>query len=143
MQACYSCIYDEGQKFEIGKGIQIGDGEDCAVIATGVVVSEAIKAMEELKQEGINIRVIDMHTIKPIDKDLVIKCAKETKKIVTIEDHSVTGGLGSSVCEVLSEECPTKVIRMGVKNTFGKSGKAEELLKYFKLTANDIKEVIL
>ena len=136
-------IYDEGQKFEIGKGIQIGDGEDCAVIATGVVVSEAIKAMEELKQEGINIRVIDMHTIKPIDKDLVIKCAKETKKIVTIEDHSVTGGLGSSVCEVLSEECPTKVIRMGVKNTFGKSGKAEELLKYFKLTANDIKEVIL
>lgn len=136
-------IYDEGQKFEIGKGIQIGDGEDCAVIATGVVVSEAIKAMEELKQEGINIRVIDMHTIKPIDKDLVIKCAKETKKIVTIEDHSVTGGLGSSVCEVLSEECPTKVIRMGVKDTFGKSGKAEELLKYFKLTANDIKEVIL
>ena len=136
-------IYDEGQKFEIGKGIQIGDGEDCAVIATGVVVSEAIKAMEELKQEGINIRVIDMHTIKPIDKDLVIKCAKETKKIVTIEDHSVTGGLGSSVCEVLSEEYPTKVIRMGVKDTFGKSGKAEELLKYFKLTANDIKEVIL
>ena len=136
-------IYDEGQKFEIGKGIQIGDGEDCAVIATGVVVSEAIKAMEELEQEGINIRVIDMHTIKPIDKDLVIKCAKETKKIVTIEDHSVTGGLGSSVCEVLSEEYPTKVIRMGVKDTFGKSGKAEELLKYFKLTANDIKEVIL
>ena len=86
-------IYDEGQKFEIGKGIQIGDGEDCAIIATGVVVSEAIKAMEELKQEGINIRVIDMHTIKPIDKDLVIKCAKETRKIVTIEDHSVTGGL--------------------------------------------------
>lgn len=98
--------------------------------------------MEILKQEGINIRVIDMHTIKPIDKDLIIKCAKETKRIITIEDHSVIGGLGTAVCEVLAEECPTKVTRMGVKDTFGKSGKAEELLKYFKLTAEDIVEEI-
>lgn len=135
-------IYDENQKFEIGKGIQIGDGEEATVIGTGVVVAEAIKAMEILKQEGINIRVIDMHTIKPIDRELIIRCAKETKRIITIEDHSVIGGLGTAVCEVLAEECPTKVTRMGVKDTFGKSGKAEELLKYFKLTAEDIVEEI-
>lgn len=135
-------IYDENQTFEIGKGIQIGDGTDATVIATGVVVSEAIKAKEELEKEGINIRVIDMHTIKPIDKDLIIKCAKETEKIITIEDHSVIGGLGSAVCEVLSTYYPSKVTRMGVKDTFGKSGKAEELLSYFGLTARNIIEKV-
>lgn len=134
-------IYDENQKFEIGKGVQIGDGTEATVIAMGVTVSQALKAKEELEKQGINIRVIDMHTIKPIDKELIIKCAKETKKIVTIEDHSIIGGLGTAVCEVLSENYPVKVIRMGVKDTFGKSGKAEELLKYFKLTANDIIEI--
>ena len=108
------------------------------VIATGVTVSEAIKAMETLKRQGINIRVVDIHTIKPIDKELIIKCAKETKKIITLEDHSVIGGLGSAVCEVLSEEYPCKLIRMGVNDTFGKSGKAEELLDYFKLTEKHI-----
>ena len=131
-------IYGEAQEFKIGKGIQIGEGTDATVIATGVVVSEALKAKEELEKEGINIRVVDMHTIKPIDKELIIKCAKETKKIITIEDHSIIGGLGSAVCEVLSEECPTQVIRIGVKDTFGKSGKAEELLDYFGLTAKHI-----
>lgn len=135
-------IYGEDQRFEMGKGVQIGEGQDATVIGTGVVVSEGVKAMEILKQEGINIRVIDMHTIKPIDKDLIIKCAKETKRIITIEDHSIVGGLGTAVCEVLSEEYPTKITRMGVKDTFGKSGKAEELLKYFKLTAEDIVEEI-
>ena len=131
-------IYDTNQQFELGKGIQIGDGTEATVFATGVTVSEAIKAKEELEKEGINIRVVDIHTIKPIDKDLIIKCAKETKKIITIEDHNIIGGLGSAVCEVLSENYPTKVIRMGVKDTFGKSGKALELLKYFKLTKEDI-----
>lgn len=82
-------IYDEDEKFEIGKGVQIEDGEEATIIATGVVVNEALKAMEQLKEEGINIRVVDIHTIKPIDKELVIKCAKETKKIITIEDHSI------------------------------------------------------
>lgn len=135
-------IYDENQKFEIGKGIQIGDGIDATVIAMGVTVSEALKAKEELEKQDINIRVIDMHTIKPIDKDLIIKGAKETKKIITIEDHSIIGGLGSAVCEVLSENYPTKVIRMGVKDTFGKSGKAEKLLEYFKLTSKDIIEKV-
>ena len=135
-------IYEEGQKFEIGKGIQIGEGIDATVIATGATVSEAIKAKEELEKEGINIRVVDMHTIKPIDKELIIRCAKETKKIITIEDHSVIGGLGSAVCEVLCDNHPARVIRMGVKDTFGKSGKAEELLAYFGLTARNIIEKV-
>lgn len=135
-------IYEENQKFEIGKGIQIGDGEDATVIATGVTVEQAILAKEELEKENINIRVVDMHTIKPIDKELIIKCAKETKKLITIEDHSIIGGLGSAISEVLTEEYPTKLIRMGIKDTFGKSGKAEELMKYYKITKNDIIEAI-
>ena len=141
-------IYDEefvkenNIKFEIGKGIQIGNGTDASIIATGVTVQEALKAKENLEKEGINIRVIDMHTIKPIDKELIIKCAKETKKIITIEDHSIYGGLGSSVCEVLSENYPAKVIRMGMKDTFGESGKAEELMGHFKIDCNSIVEVV-
>lgn len=135
-------IYDENTKFEIGKGVQIGEGTDATVFATGVVVSEAIKAKETLEKQGINIRVVDIHTIKPIDKELIIKCAKETKKLISIEDHSIIGGLGSAIAEVLTEECPTKLIRMGIKDTFGKSGKAEELMKYFKITAEDIVEMV-
>ena len=131
-------IYNENTKFEIGKAIQIGDGIDASIIATGVTVSEAIKAQELLKEKGINVRVIDMHTIKPIDEDIIIKCAKETKRIITIEDHSIIGGLGTAVCEVLSEKYPTKVERMGIKDTFGTSGKAEELLKYFEIDAEAI-----
>ena len=101
-------IYDENQKFEIGKGYQFGEGTDATVIATGVTVAEALKAQEILKAQGIDIRVIDMHTIKPIDKDIIIKAAKETEKIITIEDHSIIGGLGTAVCEVLSEEYQQK-----------------------------------
>lgn len=136
-------IYDENQKFEIGKGVQIGKGTDATIFATGVTVTEAIKAQEELKKKGINIRVIDIHTIKPIDKELIVKCAKETKRIITIEDHNVIGGLGTAVCEVLSEECPSKVTKMGIKDTFGKSGKAEELMKYFKIDKDSIIEEVL
>ena len=135
-------IYETNQKFEIGKGVQIGEGTDATVFATGLMVSEAILAKEELKKEGINIRVVDIHTIKPIDKELIIKCAKETGKLITIEDHSVIGGLGSAVCEVLCEEYPKKVTRIGMKDEFGKSGKAEKLLEYFGLTKeNIIKEI--
>ncbi len=136
-------IYDKKQKFEIGKGIQIGEGTDATIIATGVTVSEALFAQEILEKKNIHVRVVDIHTIKPIDKELIIKCAKETKKIITVEDHSIIGGLGTSVCEVLSEEYPTKVIRMGINDTFGKSGKAEELLKYFKIDRNSIAEKLL
>ena len=135
-------LYDENTKFEIGKAIQIGEGTDGTVFATGITVSEAIKAQEILKQEGINIRVVDMHTIKPIDKEIIIKSAKETKKLISIEDHNIIGGLGSAISEVLTEEYPTKLIRLGIKDVFGKSGKAEELIKYFGITADYIIEVM-
>ena len=131
-------IYNSQSEFEFGKGVQFGDGTDGTVIATGVTVAEALKAKEELENKGINIRIIDIHTIKPIDKDIIIKAAKETNKIITIEDHSIIGGLGTAVCEVLSENYPTKVIRMGIKDRFGTSGKAEELMKYFNITSEDI-----
>ena len=131
-------IYDETQKFEIGKGVQIGDGTDATVFATGVVVPEAIKAKEELEKEGINIRVVDIHTIKPIDEELIIKCAKETKKLISIEDHSIVNGLGTAISDVLTEKYPAKLIKMGIKDRFGKSGPAKELLRYFGLTSGDI-----
>ena len=134
-------IYEENQKFEIGKAIQLGNGTDGTVFATGVTVSEAIKAQEELSKIGIEIRVIDIHTIKPIDEETIIKCAKETKKLISIEDHNIIGGLGSAIAEVLTEKYPTKLTRMGINDTFGKSGKAEELMKYFKITAKDIIEL--
>ena len=136
-------IYDEKQKFEIGKAVQIGDGTDATVFATGVTVQEALKAQKELKNKGINIRVVDIHTIKPIDKDMIIKCAKETKKLISIEDHNIIGGLGSAISEVLTDECydkeyQAKLVRLGIKDTFGKSGNAKELMKYFGITAEDI-----
>ena len=134
-------IYDENQKFEIGKGIQIGDGTDGTIFATGVTVSEALKAKEILKSKGINVRVVDIHTIKPIDKDLIIKCAKETKKFISIEDHNVIGGLGSAISEVLTDEYPVKLTRLGIKDTFGMSGKADELMSYYKINANNIVEL--
>ena len=135
-------IYNENQKFEIGKAVQIGEGTDGTVFATGVTVAEAIKAKEDLKQKGINIRVVDVHTIKPIDKETLRTCAKETKKIISIEDHNIIGGLGSAISEVLTDEYPCKLIRLGIKDTFGKSGKAEELMKYFGITADDIEEIL-
>lgn len=131
-------IYDENDNFEIGKAIQIGEGTDATVFATGIAVEQALIAKEKLKEKGIDIRVVDIHTIKPIDKDMIIKCAKETKKLVSIEDHSIIGGLGSTISEVLTEEYPTKIERLGINDTFGKSGKAEELMKYFHITAEDI-----
>lgn len=135
-------IYEENQTFEIGKAVQIGEGTDATVFATGVVVPEALEAKELLEKEGIHIRVVDMHTIKPIDKEMIIKSAKETKKLISIEDHSVIGGLGSAISDVLTEEYPCKLVRMGIKDTFGKSGNAVELLKYFGLTSEKIVEII-
>ena len=131
-------IYDEDEKFELGKAKQIGKGEDATIFATGVCVAESLKAKEELDIQGIYVRVVDVHTIKPIDKETIIRCAKETKKIIKVEDHSVIGGLGSSICEVLAEEYPTKVTRLGIQDTFGKSGNAIELMKYFKIDAEAI-----
>ena len=131
-------IYEENQKFEIGKAVQIGEGTDGTVFATGVTVAESLKAKEVLAKKGIDIRVVDVHTIKPIDKEMIIKCAKETKKLISIEDHNVIGGLGSAIAEVLAEEYPARLTRLGIKDTFGKSGKAEELMEYFGITAKDI-----
>ena len=135
-------IYNENQKFEIGKAIQIGDGTDATIFATGVTVSEALKAQEQLKEKGIDVRVVDIHTIKPIDRDIIIKCAKETKKLISIEDHNVVGGLGSAISEVLTDESPTKLIRLGINDTFGKSGNAVELMEYFGITAERIIEEV-
>ena len=131
-------IYDESYKFEIGKAVQMGEGIDATVFATGITVEQALIAKEKLKEKGIDIRVIDIHTIKPIDKEMIIKCAKETKKLISIEDHSIIGGLGSAISEVLTENYPTKLERLGINDTFGKSGKAEELMKCFHITAEDI-----
>lgn len=133
-----SIIYEQNQKFEIGKAVQIGEGTDACIFATGVTVCEAIKAKEELLKEGIDVRVVDVHTIKPIDKDTIIKCAKECKQLISIEDHSVIGGLGTAIADVLAEEYPAKLLKLGIKDTFGKSGKAEELLRYYGLTAENM-----
>ena len=136
-------IYEENQKFEIGKGVQIGNGTDATIFATGVTVSEALKAQELLKERGFDVRVVDIHTIKPIDRELIVKCAKETDKIITVEDHSIIGGLGTAVCEVLAEEYPTKVIRLGIPDCFGKSGKAADLMKYFRIDAQAICQLVV
>ena len=123
--------------------IQLGNGTDATIFATGVTVSEAIKAQEELKEKGINIRVIDVHTIKPIDEEMIVKCAKETKRLISVEDHNIIGGLGSQIAEVLTEKYPAKLERMGIKDTFGTSGNAEELMKYFKIDKNAIIDKII
>ena len=131
-------IYEENQKFEIGKAVQIGDGTDGTVFATGVTVAEALKAQEELAKKGVNIRVVDIHTIKPIDEEMIVKCATETNKLISIEDHNIIGGLGTAISEVLVDKYPKKLIKFGIKDTFGMSGKADELMKYYGIVAEDI-----
>lgn len=131
-------LFDENYKFEIGKGVVVRDGNDATIIACGMMVSEAVIAHEMLKEENINVRVINMSTIKPIDRELIIKAAKETKAIVTAEEHSIVAGLGSAVSEVVVEECPVVVKKVGVKDTFGESGTPAELLKKYGLTSEDI-----
>lgn len=131
-------MYDENQEFELGKAIQFGDGTDATVFATGICVSEALKAIEILKEKNINIRVVDMFSLKPIDKDIIIKSAKETKNLISVEDHSVIGGLGSIIADVLSEEYPSKLVKMGVKDRFGESGKATVLMEKFEIDSTAI-----
>ena len=131
-------IYEESQKFEIGKMIQIGEGTDACLFASGDVVAEAIKAQEILSEKGINVRVIDVHTIKPIDEEMIVKCAKETKRLISVEDHNIIGGLGSAIAEVLTAKYPCKLERIGIKDHFGKSAPAKELLHYYGLDAEGI-----
>lgn len=129
-----------GYRFELGKGVTLREGRDVTLISTGLMVNVARKAAEILAAEGIDARVIDMHTIKPLDEELVLSAARETGAIVTSEEHSVVGGLGSAVAELLGEKCPVPVLRHGVNDVFGRSGKAGEVLAYFGLTAEKLAE---
>ena len=131
-------IYEEGSSFEIGKAVKLREGQDATVIAAGREVIEAVRAAELLKEEGIHIRVLDMFTLKPLDKEAVIAAAKETGAIVTAENHNVIGGLGSAVAEILAENCPLPVERVGVQDEFGEVGPADWLKERFHLTADDI-----
>ena len=134
-------FHEEGFKFQIGKGEVMRDGNDIAIIANGLMVYEAIQAGEKLAEMGINARIINMSTIKPLDEELVLKAAKECGKVITCEEHSVIGGLGEAVCSFLSETYPTPVKRIGVNDQFGFSGPAAEVLKAFGLCADHIVEV--
>ena len=125
-------------KFEIGKGVVLKEGKDLTIIATGLEVNESLEAAKKLAEDGIDAEVINIHTIKPIDADLIVKSASKTGKVVTVEEHSVIGGLGGAVAEVLSEKCPTKMLRIGVKDTFGESGPAVKLLAKYELDADGI-----
>ena len=131
-------IHDADFKFEIGKGEVLVEGSDVTVIATGMMVAEALKAAETLKEQGVSARVINIHTIKPLDTELVLRAAAETGAIVTAEEHNIIGGLGSAVAECVGEACPVPVVRVGVRDTFGRSGKVPPLLEMYGLTAEEI-----
>ena len=135
-------IFGDDYNFEVGKGVELREGNDVTVVASGLLVNEALEAYELLKAEGINARIINIHTIKPLDSDIIIKAAKETGAIVTAEEHSVIGGLGSAVCDVVSENCPVPVIKIGVNDEFGKSGPANDLLDAFGLRAVNIVDAV-
>lgn len=137
-RAATPAIHDESYKFEMGKGEVLREGKDVAIIATGIMVAKALEAADQLKAEGIEATVVNIGTIKPLDKELVIKVAKATGKVVTAEEHSVVGGLGSAVCELLAQEHPTKVRMIGINDCFGSSGKPAELLACHSLTAECI-----
>lgn len=135
-------IFDDNYKFEIGKGVEVKKGNDITVIATGMMVAKALGAAKELEEDGISVRVINMSTIKPIDREIIVKAAKETKAIITAEEHSIIGGLGAMVSSVVCDECPTRVRMIGIKDVFGQSGTPDELMKKYNLTSEEIiKEV--
>ncbi|MCD5411187.1 MAG: transketolase family protein [Clostridiales bacterium] len=131
----------ETYSFELGKGVELKEGKDVTIFATGMMVNEALIASETLKEQGINAGVVNIHTIKPIDKDLIIKKAKETGVVITVEEHNIIGGLGSAVAEVLSENHPVIMKRIGINDTFGESGKPKDLLEKYKLNASQIVEI--
>jgi len=143
-RAAVPFFYNEetAKDIRLGKGNTLREGKDITIIATGIMVSEAMKAAEELAVEGIDVRVIDMHTIKPLDEDIIVKASLETGKIVTAEEHSVIGGLGSAVAECVSQKAPCKVYMVGQKDTFGESGKPDELKAKYGMTASDIYKAV-
>ena len=136
-RAAVPVCYGEDDEIVLGKGNQVREGKDVTVIATGIMVNEALMAAEELAAEGIDVRVIDMHTIKPLDEEIIVKAARETGAIVTAEEHSVIGGLGSAVAEVVVKKCPVKMAMVGQQDTFGESGKPDELKAKYGMTAAD------
>lgn len=131
-------IYDDSYEFKIGGSNIFGNGTDGTIFAYGSTVSIALNAQKELMEKGINVRVVDLYSIKPIDKDTILKCAKETKKLVSIEDHSIIGGIGSIISNILCEEYPKRLEKIGINDTFGKSGNWKEVYKYFGLTKENI-----
>jgi transketolase len=131
-------LYREEDTIEIGKGNLLRDGNDAAIIACGIMVAKALQAAEKLAAEGILVAVADMHTIKPLDQELVIKLARQTGALLTVEEHSIIGGLGSAVCETVSEHYPVPVLRMGIADAFGQSGTPDDLLEHYGLTVDDI-----
>ena len=132
----------EDYKFEMGKGVVLREGKDLTIVASGLPVANCLEVAERLSAEGIEAKVINIHTIKPLDEDLIVSAAKETGKVVTVEEHSVIGGLGSAVCDVLSEKAPTKVLKIGMNDVFGESGPALELLKKYGLDTDGIYEKV-
>ena len=141
-RAAVPVIYEEGKTFEIGKALRVREGNDAATLATGIMVNEALQAAEMLAAEGIECRVVDVHTIKPLDKDEVVAAAKECGCIVTAEEHSVIGGLGSAVAETVCKEAPCRMAMVGVQDVFGQSGKPGELMEQYGLTATDIAKAV-
>ena len=141
-RAAVPVIYEEGKTFEIGKALRVREGKDAAILATGIMVNEALQAAEMLAAEGIECRVVDVHTIKPLDKDEVVAAAKECGCIVTAEEHSVIGGLGSAVAETVCKEAPCRMAMVGVQDVFGQSGKPGELMEQYGLTATDIAKAV-
>lgn len=135
-------IFDNSYDFQIGKAVTVRDGSDATVMATGIMVSEALEAANSLAKDGLDVRVVNVSTIKPIDEEAIVKAARETGAIVTAEDHSIIGGLGSAVSEVLGEHKPAYIERVGVKDAFGKSGHTEELFEIYGLTALDIAKAV-
>ncbi len=137
-RAAVPTLYDANYKFELGKGVKLAEGSDVTIVATGLMVHLALEAAETLKNEGISAEVINIHTIKPLDKDIIVASAAKTGAVVTAEEHSVIGGLGGAVCEALADSCPVPVLRVGVEDRFGMSGKVPELLAEYGLTAENI-----
>lgn len=135
-------VNSSNYKFEFGKGLTLREGNDCTIITTGSMVQVSLEAQQKLKAEGINVRVINLHTIKPIDTEIILKAAKETGKIVTVEEHNVVGGLGSAVSEVICENHPSLVKKIGINDIFGQSGKPEELFKEYGLTSDKIVKTV-
>ena len=135
-------VNSSNYKFEFGKGVTLREGNDCTIITTGSMVQVSLEAQQKLKAEGINVRVINLHTIKPIDTEIILKAAKETGKIVTVEEHNVVGGLGSAVSEVICENHPSLVKKIGINDIFGQSGKPEELFKEYGLTSDKIVKTV-